>query len=56
MTSRSELQPPTTAPRNTAGLDINAQGVAQVEAERKRLGITEQMLERNRRDSISRPF
>jgi hypothetical protein len=56
MTSRSELQPPTTAPRNTAGLDIYAQGVAQIEPERKRLGITEQMLQRNRRGSISKPF
>jgi hypothetical protein len=37
-------------------LALDPQGAAQVEAERKRLGITEADLERSRRDSVKRPF
>ena len=51
-TSRSDL------PKQPAAqtLVLDPQGAAQVEAERKRLGITEADLERSRRDSVKRPF
>jgi hypothetical protein len=35
---------------------LNPQGIAQVEAERKRLGITPEELERRRLESLRRPF
>jgi len=55
-TSRSDVQPPKTPPRNAAGLDLYPQGIAQVEAERQRLGITAQMLERKRIENINGKF
>jgi hypothetical protein len=51
-TSRSD-QPK--AP-NAQLLALDPQGAAQVEAERKRLGITEADLERRRSESLRRPF
>jgi hypothetical protein len=53
-TSRFELQKTPNKP--TAGLTLDPRGIAQVEAERKRLGITEEMLERSRNASLERPF
>ncbi len=51
-TSRSDVpKQPATQP-----LVLDPQGAAQVEAERKRLGITEADLERSRRDCVKRPF
>jgi hypothetical protein len=45
------------APQPKAQPDsVNPQGVAQVEAERQRRGITPEELEKRRRDSITRPF
>jgi len=55
-TSRSDVHPPKTPPRNAAGLDLYPQGIAQVEAERQRLGITAQMLERKRIENINGKF
>jgi hypothetical protein len=45
---------PSSAPQRPTAqpLEPNPQGAAQVEAERKRLGITEADLERSRRDSV----
>ncbi len=51
-TSRSDLPKKSLA----QPLVLDPQGAAQVEAERKRLGITEADLERSRRDSVKRPF
>jgi hypothetical protein len=36
--------------------DVYAQGRAQVEAERKKLGITAEDIERRQQESLSRPF
>ena len=37
-------------------MQLNYHGIAQVEAERKRLGITPAMLEQRRLQSLSEPF
>jgi hypothetical protein len=42
------------SPKN--GININQREAALVEAERKRLGITEEMLATSRKASLSRPF
>lgn len=42
--------------KTPSGITINEQGAAQVAAERKRLGITEEVLERSRNASLERPF
>ena len=54
-TSRSSLNAAKTAPSQPP-LALDPQGAAQVEAERKRLGITEADLERSRNASLKRPF
>lgn len=43
-------------PKSWAGITINPQGCAAIEAERKRLGITPEVIERNQRLSLQRAF
>jgi hypothetical protein len=51
-TSQLNFFPKTTP----AGITLNPQACAQVQAERERLGITEAELERTRAESLMRPF
>ena len=49
------ISPPKEAARATTPT-LNYHGIAQVEADRKRLGITPAMLEQRRLQSLSQPF
>lgn len=48
-TSHSDKTPPT-------AVQLDPRGAAQVEADRQKLGITEESLERSRNASLNRPF
>jgi hypothetical protein len=56
VTSAKPLATPPAPQSKAQPESINPQGVAQVEAERQRRGITPEELEKRRRDSITRPF
>ena len=55
MISPSDPAPSATTPA-AAGTDVNPQGAAQIQVERARKGITQEMLEQRRRESLQRPF